>query len=71
MDLDCAGEQGNREVLFDYAPICSGSVPTPLLDDVSDHIVTDDYKEYNAVCEKMASRVLLTGLSHTENLMMY
>jgi transposase len=52
MWVGLAGEQGNRVVLFDYAPTRAGSVPTSLLDDFSGYLVTDDYGGYNAVCEK-------------------
>jgi transposase len=52
MWVGLAGEQGKRVVLFDYAPTRAGSVPTSLLDNFSGYLVTDDYKGYNAVCEK-------------------
>jgi transposase len=54
MWVGLAGEQDKRVVLFDYAPTRAGSVPTSLLDDFSGYLVTDDYKGYNAVCEKNA-----------------
>ena len=52
MWVGLAGEQGKRVVLFDYAPSRAGHVPTSLLDDFSGYLVTDDYKGYNAVCDK-------------------